>query len=102
MSVELIVGIVGTAVGAVTACGTAAMVLFHGGRQVGRVEAAISRLTGIEEKLKKVIDHDVDIGILKDSYERMRSDHKRLAAKVEGTAEETAEMRGRFESVHEK
>jgi hypothetical protein len=100
MTTDVILGITSCGVAVVTAIASTALVLFHGGRQVGRVESAISRLTNIEEKLNKVIDHDIKISVLTEAYDRMRSDFKDLKRRVEGTAEETAEMRGKYGSQH--
>lgn len=78
-----------------------ALVLFAGGRQVGRVEAAITRLSGIEAKLEKVPIIEAKLGTLEDTYRLLRSDHKELRRQVFGEAVETAEMRGRLESKHD-
>lgn len=78
-----------------------ALLLINGGRQVGRIETVVNRLTGIETKLEKVIDHEVQIGILTQVVERLRSDHKSLAAKVDSVSLRAAEVRGRLESTHD-
>ena len=82
--------------------GSVLLVLFNGGRQVGRVEAAISRLTGIEESLKRVADHEVKLGILQETVNRTRSDFKDLRNRLLENIEEGAEMRGKLESRHDK
>lgn len=102
MDSNVILGGIAAGIAVLTAIGSTALVLFHGGRQVGRVEAAIGRLTGIEEKLRKVVDHEIKIEVIEKLYERMRSDFKDLKRRVEGTADETAEMRGQFKSHHEE
>lgn len=100
MDSNVIIGLASCGVAVLTAIGSTSLVLFHGGRQVGRVQGAIERLTGIEDKLKKIIDHEIKIEVLTDAYDRMRSDFKELRRKVEGTSENTAEMRGKYESKH--
>jgi hypothetical protein len=84
-----------------TCFGTGCMVLFHGGRQVGRVEAAVSRLSGIEKSLEKIGELVTRVGVLEGAYERLRSDHKDLRHKVDDTTKDTATMRGRYESHHD-
>ena len=88
----------------VTALGSVALVLWHGGRQVGRVESAITRLLGIETVTKEtastVQKHEVKLGILENSFSALRSDHRELKSKVDSTKEDTAAIRGKLESFH--
>lgn len=87
---------------------TVATLLFVGGKQVGRVEAAIGRLVGIEVKLAKVDEHSGQIGTVTDTVLRMRSDHKELRedvrgleVKVDRQTETLAMIRGRLASTHD-
>lgn len=84
MSPEVVVAII-------TSIVSVALVVWNGGRQAGRVQAAIDRLKGIEEKLDKVPELTVKVGTLEQLYERGRSDHKELRATVD-------RMRERFPS----
>jgi hypothetical protein len=68
--------------------------LYTGGRQVGRVEAAISRLAGIEAKVAIIPELAVKIEIVENIAVRIRSDHNALAQQV-------AHVRGRLDSVHD-
>jgi hypothetical protein len=100
-----IAGILGSAI----AClGSAAAVIFTGGKQIGRVEAAIGRLVGIEAKLAKVDEHNGLIWTIGEVVRNMRSDHRELRGRVDNidskldkVAELTAEMRGKLTSIHD-
>jgi len=78
------------------------LVLFHGGRQAGKVEAAVNRLTGIETKLGKVDELAVSVGTLQNAFTSLRSDHKELKVKIDRVIEGTAEIRGKLASTHEE
>jgi len=83
-----------TALAAILTClGATVLVIWHGGRQVGRVEAAIARLVGIEAKVETIPELAVKVDLVQEIASRMRSDHNELAQQV-------AHMRGRLDSQH--
>ena len=51
---NVLVGSVTAGIAVITAAGSTGLIIWHGGRQVGKVDAAISRLAGIEQKLEKI------------------------------------------------
>jgi hypothetical protein len=102
MDTNVLVGTCAAGTAAVASIVSAFLVIFHGGRQVGKVEAAISRLVGIEAKVDIIPELEVRIGQQEEVTLRLRSDHKDLAVRVDRVVEGTAEMRGRFQSQHDR
>ena len=98
---NVLVGSVTAGIAVITAAGSTGLIIWHGGRQVGKVDAAISRLAGIEQKLEKIPLLEAKVEINENLITRMRSDHKTLAARVDNQIEQTAEIRGKLESVHD-
>lgn len=76
MSIEVVVALI-------TCVVSVGLVLFNGGRQAGRVEAAIKRLESIEKNLEAVPELKVKVGVTEEAILRMRSDHRELAATVD-------------------
>ena len=60
--------------------GSTSAMLFYSGRQVGKVEAAVGRLSIIESALKDIPVLKTDVEILKSMYAQTRSDFKALRA----------------------
>ena len=84
-----------------TAIGTAVATIFFSGRQVGKVEAAVARLTKLEEALKDVPLLRTDVEILKNMYESARSDFKALRNRFEASEKEQVEIRVKLASQHD-
>jgi molecular chaperone GrpE (heat shock protein) len=84
-----------------TAIGTAAATIFYSGRQIGRIEAAVARLTKLEEALKDVPLLRTDVEILKNLYERAHSDFRNLQNRFENSEKEQVEIRVKLASQHD-
>lgn len=84
-----------------TAAGSVVVVLWQGGRQVGKIEAAVGRLSKLEEALHEVPLLRTDVEILKNLYERQHSDFRNLQNRFEKTQEEQIEIRVRLASQHD-
>ena len=91
---------VNVAIASLTTVGSAVMIIFYGGRQVGKVEAAVARLGGIEAKVEKIPLLSTKIEILENMYTNTHSDIRSLKTKVEILSEKSAEMRGKLASQH--
>lgn len=101
MDTNVLVGTLAAGTATVASVVSAFLVIFHGGRQVGKVEAAISRLTSIEDKVKVIPELEVRLGQQEQIALRLRSDHRELANKVDRVLEGNAELRGRLQSQHD-
>ena len=66
---------------------SALLVVFYGGRQVGRIEAAVSRLLKIEARLGKVDEIETKIGTVEAFYRRLHSDHQDLKRRIDSPTE---------------
>jgi len=84
-----------------TTVGTLAATIFYSGRQIGRIEAAVARLTKLEDALKDVPLIKTDVEILKNMYERIRSDFRGLQNRFEKSEEEQVEIRVKLASQHD-
>jgi hypothetical protein len=84
-----------------TAAGSVAVVLWQGGRQVGKIETAVSRLSKLEEALKDVPLLRTDIEILKNLYERQHSDFRNLQNRFDKSQEDQIEIRVKMASQHD-
>ena len=76
----------------VVCLGSAAAVVWRGGVQAGRVEAAVSRLVGLESKLSELDEIRVQQAVLVEQNRTRKSEHKELRATVE-------QMRSRLPSA---
>ena len=80
----------------VVAIGSAVMVVWRGGIQVGKVEAIIQRLEGFETRLHKLNELDTKVETMTRTIEHVRSDHRELKAQVEKIDSREWERTGRF------
>ena len=101
MDMNVLVGTIAAGTATLGSIVSALLVIFHGGRQVGKVEAVIDRLSSIEEKVKLIPELEVRLGQQEQLAMRLRSDHKELARKVDKALETNAELRGRLSSQHD-
>jgi hypothetical protein len=85
-----------------TAIGTAVATVFYSGRQIGRIESAVGRLTKLEDALKDVPILRTEVEMLKNMYESARSDFKNLRNRFETSEKEQVEMRVKLASHHEE
>lgn len=89
-----------------TAIGTVVASVFYGGRQVGKIEAAVSRIAQLEVSLKESIQEipklRIDLGVLQDLYPRMRSDYKNLRNEITEIRKELTEARVKLASQHDE
>jgi hypothetical protein len=83
-----------------TAVGTAVATIFYGGRQIGRIETAVGRLSKLEEALKDVPLLRTDVEILKNLYERQHSDFRSLQNRFDKSQEEQVSIRVKLASQH--
>jgi Tfp pilus assembly protein PilE len=77
----------------VVSLGSAALVIWRGGVQVGRIEAALTRLIGIEARLEKVDSLELSVAVLNEQNRAQKSQHNELK-------QEVALMRSRLPSTH--
>ena len=85
----------------ITAVGTAVATIFYSGRQVGKVEAAVSRLSKLEEALKDVPLLKTDVELLKNMFQHAHSDFRNLRARFEASEKEQVEIRVKLASSHD-
>lgn len=77
------------------------LVIWQGGRQVGKVESAIGRLSKLEGALEAVPALVVKVDTLTEFTTRLSSDHRALRDTTTETSMAVAEIRGRLQSVHD-
>lgn len=80
----------------VTPLASAALIIWRGGVQVGRVESAIKRLSEIESKLIVVDELKVKVTTLEYAQTRFQSDFRQLERRVEKVSDR---MRGEHPSI---
>lgn len=78
---------------------SAVAVIFHGGRQIGRVEAAIAHLTSLEKKIEGIPALETRVQQNSEFLRTISSEHRELRHRVDRVENDGATMRGRLETM---